>query len=391
MASNINIWAGSSSFFPGDTPFGYYDNDPDFQCDVESAADWAFKRLGWPIIDSELHQTNFFAAYEEAVTEYSNQINSYSARDQLFNLLGYPTGSVNLSNRYLPQTLRGTLRLSKEYGTEVGAGGTQTYYTGSISVKQNKQVYDFTNPNEVTLETGSFATNDITIRKIYHEPQPSIVKYFDPSLGTGIGTQNFLEQFGWGGMSVPGNFLIMPLYADVLRMQAIEMNDQIRKSWYSFQITNRRLRVFPIPSKDFTMWFHYTIDTDNFPLGPGASKNAGLGKISGYNNIPFNNLEYRYINDMGRQWIKKYALAIMKEMLGYVRGKYSTMPIPDGEVTLNADALLSDGKAEKEALVTELKELLDQMSQQAQMERKAAVAENLSKQLTFIPTKIYVR
>ena len=138
MASNINICAGSSSFFPGDTPFGYYDNDPDFQCDVESAADWAFKRLGWPIIDSELHQTNFFAAYEEAVTEYSNQINSYSARDQLFNLLGYPTGSVNLSNRYLPQTLRGTLRLSKEYGTEVGAGGTQTYYTGSISVKQNK-------------------------------------------------------------------------------------------------------------------------------------------------------------------------------------------------------------------------------------------------------------
>lgn len=390
MASNINIWAGSASFFPGDTPFGYYDNDPDFQCDIESAADWTFKRLGWPIVDAELHQINFFAAYEEAVTEYSNQINTYSARDQLINLLGYPTGSQNLAGRYLPQTLRGILRLSKEYGTEAGSGGTQTYYTGSISITRNKQVYDFTNPAEVTLETGSFQENDITIRRIFHEPQPSIVKYFDPSLGTGIGTQNFLEQFGWGSMSVPGNFLIMPLYADVLRIQAIEMNDQIRKSTYSFQITNRRLRIFPIPNIDFTVWFHYTLDTDGFPLS-GGDVTSGLGKITGHNNIPFFNLQYRYINDMGRQWIKKYALAITKEMLGYVRGKYSSMPIPDGEVTLNYDALLQDGKAEKEALITELKETLDQMSNQAQLERKIAVADNISKQLSYIPVKIYVK
>lgn len=391
MPVSISTWPGSASFFPGDTPFGYYDDDPEFQSDIEASAIWAFRRLTWPITEVELAQENFFAAFEEAVTEYSTQINTYAARDQLINVLGYPTGSVNYGGRYLPQTLKGVLKLAKEYGSEVGAGGTLTYYSGSIAITQNKQVYDFTNPNEVSLETGSFAQSDITIRKIYHEPQPSIVKYFDPSLGTGIGTQNFLEQFGWGGMSVPGNFLIMPLYADALRIQAIELNDQIRKSHYSFQLTNKRIRIFPIPNQDFTMWFNYTIDNEGFPGGIGGSNSIGVGKISGHSNIPYFNLQYRHINDMGKQWIKKYALALTKEMLGYVRNKYSAMPIPDGEVTLNGDKMVEDGKAEKDALLAELKETLDSFSQQAQLERKVAVSDNLQKQLQKIPTKIYIR
>ena len=391
MATQIEYWQGSSSFFPGDTPFGYYDNDPEFQCDIELAADWAFKRLGWPVTSVELNEVNFFAAYEEAISEYSNQINTYAARDQLINILGFPTGSTNYAGRYLPQTLKGVLKLAKEYGSEVGAGGRLTYYTGSINVLQDKQVYDFTNPSEVTLETGSFANNDITIRRIFHGPTPSIVKYFDPSLGTGIGTQNFLEQVGWGGMSVPGNFLIMPLYADALRMQAIEMNDEMRKSAYSFQLTNRRIRFFPIPTQDITVYFEYTIDNEGFPGGIGGDSNAGVGKISGHSNIPYYNLQYRYINDMGKQWIKKYALALTKEMLGYVRSKYASLPGPNIEITLNGADLISAGQTEKEALITELKETLDQFSFQSQIERKVAVAEQLQTQLSKIPTKIYIK
>lgn len=391
MAVSIPTWPGSSSFFPGDTPFGFYDNDPEFQCEVDDVAEWAATRLGWPLTEVELQSVNFYAAFEEAITEYGNQVNTYAARDNLIQLLGFDTGSVNYSGRYIPSTLKSIIKLAKQYGTEVGSGGTSTYYTGSIHVTDGKQIYDFLNPSDVTIETGSFTSNAFTIRRIFHEPIPSIVKYFDPSLGTGIGTQNMLEQFGFGSYAIPGNFLVMPLYNDALRMQAIELNDQIRKSAFSFQLTNNRLRIFPIPNKDFTMFFYYTLDEQGIPGQGGTPVNAGVGKISDFSNVPYYNMSYRHINDMGKQWIRKYTLAICKEMLGRVRGKYSTMPIPDGEVTLNGPELISEAQTEKQGLIDQLKEILDQMSRQSQMERKVAEADNLSKQLKFIPTKIYVK
>jgi hypothetical protein len=391
MAMNIPIWPGSSSFFPGDTPFGFYDNDPEFQCEADAIAEWASRRLGWPLTDIELQAVNFYTAFEEAITEYGNQVNTYSARDNLIHLLGFDTGSINYAGRYIPSTLKSIIKLASQYGTEVGAGGTSTYYTGSIHVVANRQVYDFLSSTDVTLETGSFSQNTFTIRRIFHESTPSIVKYFDPSLGTGIGTQNMLEQFGFGSYSVPGNFLVMPLYNDALRMQAIELNDQIRKSAYSFQITNNRLRIFPIPNSNFTMYFYYTLDDQGIPGQGGTPINAGVGKISDFSNIPYFNISYRHINDMGKQWIRKYTLALCKEMLGRVRGKYAAMPIPDGEVTLNGSELISEAQGEKDKLIEQLQEILDQMSRQSQMERKVAEAEQLQTQLKHIPLKIYVR
>lgn len=391
MAQNIPTWPGSSSFFPGDTPFGFYDNDPEFQCEADPLADWAAKRLGWPLTSIELQSKNFYTAFEEAVTEYGNQVNTYAARDNLIHLLGLDTGSVNYTGRYIPPTLRSVVQLSKQYGTEAGTGGRLTYYSGSINISQGKQVYDFLNLNDVTLETGSFSSDAFTIRKVFHEPIPAIVKYLDPSLGTGIGMQNALQEFGFGSFSVPGNFLVMPLYSDALRMQAIELNDEMRKSAYSFQLTNNRIRIFPIPTHDFKMYFYYTLDHQGLPGQSGTPTNVGTGKISDFSNIPYYNISYRLINDMGKQWIRKYMLALSKEMLGRVRGKYATMPIPDGEVTLNGPELISEAQTEKEGLITQLKEILDQMSRQSQMERKVSESENLQTQLKFVPLKIYIK
>lgn len=338
----------------------------------------------------ELQVVNFFSAFEEAVNEYGAQINVYNARDHLLNLQGQSTGSgVNLSGKYIPNTLRGIIRLAVNYGSEVGAGGTQTYYTGSIAMSNNKQVYDFR--TDAVLETGSFSTDIITIRKIFHEGPPAVNRFLDPSLGTGIGQQTFLSQFGWGGMTIPGNYLLMPLYHDILRIQAIEFNDQIRKSGYSFQLTGNRLRIFPIPTDNITLFFHYSIDNDGLPMNSDSSLADATGRITDVSNIPYQNLTYRYINQIGRQWIRKYTLAIVKEMLGYVRSKYTEYGTPDAALTLNGADLLSAAQAEKEALITELKEQLDQMSYQSQLERKVAIAENLNKQLAFIPLKIYVR
>lgn len=387
---NVETWQGSGSFFPQNfTPFGFYDNDPDFQCDAESIAVWCGYRLGFPVVDVELQQVNFYAAFEEAVSEYGTQVNIFQARDNLLNLQGQSTGSnINLSGKLLPNTLRGIIRLAKDYGTEVGAGGLNSYYTGSIQLEPGRQIYDFT--RDSTLETGSFSTNSITIRKIYHVRSPAVTRFLDPALGAGLGGQQLLEQFNFGAYTVPGAYLLMPLYHDALRIQAIELNDEIRRSGYSFQLTGTRLRLFPVPSENIKLWFDYTLDTDGIPMDSPSSM-AGLGgKITDISNIPYQNLEYRFINQLGRQWIRKYCLAIVKEMLGYVRAKYQSIPIPDGEISMNGADLISAAQTEKEALVSDLKEMLDQMSFQSQLERKTAAAKSLNEQLGFIPLKIYV-
>ena len=383
--NNIEIWPGSGSFFPMTfTPFGFYDNDPEFQCDAEAVAKWAALRLGYPITDVELQQINFYAAFEEAINEYGAQVNTFNARDNLSSLQGFSTGSANLSQKYVPSTLRGMIRLAKAYGSEVAAGGTLTYYTGSIPMTVGKQTYDFI--TDAVVENGSFSTDQFTIRKIYHESPPSLTRFFDPSLGTGLGTQQIMQQFGWSGYSVPGSYLVMPLYFDVLRIQAIEFNDQIRKSGYAFNLTNTRLKIYPSPLVDMNLYFTYTLDAQGSAMDGGSDS---IGKITDISNIPYQTMTYRYINEIGKQWIRKYALAICKEMLGYVRSKYSSLPIPDGEITMNGAELVTAGGSEREALITELKDTLDSMSSQAQLERKAAAAAALNSQLKFIPLKFY--
>lgn len=386
MAFDVPIYAGSASFFPGDTSFGFFDNDPKFQCDAEKVANYCARRLGYPIMDVELSVTQLFDAFESATVEYSNQVNSYAARDNILNLVGFPTGS-NINQQYVQPTLKGIFKLAKQYGSEIGAGGTLTWFTGSISVQAGKQVYDIV--QDASVEFGDLSTDAFTIRKVFHESPPSIIKYFDPYLGTGLGAEQFLEQFGWGGMSPPLNFMMMPMNYEVLRVQAIEFSDQIRRSAYSFQLTHNRLRIFPRPKSDFKLWFNYTLDDEVSPYGISGDSD-GSGKITDHSNIPYGIMQYKYINEIGKQWIRKYTLALAKEMLGYIRGKFQNVPVPDDDTSMNASDLISAAEAEKTSLVEELRELLDQMSRQAQLERKQAESDLLSQHLAKVPTKLYI-
>ena len=386
MAIKIPIWPGSSSFSAGDTPFGFYDTDNDFTSSADNTAIWCARRLGHPLTDIELQDINLYACFEEAVSEYSTQVNTYNIRDNMVNLFGAATGS-NLTQQKVSSNLGGLIELAEEYGTEAGSGGNVTYYTGSLTVTTNQQIYDLTDSSFVTLESGTAGTDAIEIKRIYHEAPPAIVRYFDPFIGTGLGSQQMLDSFGFGNFSPGVSFMMMPVYADVLRLQGIEFNDQIRKSAFSFQILNDRIKIFPIPDGSlFTkIWFDYIKKADRSnPL------KGNTGTISDFSNVPYDNMVYTDINDVGKQWIRKYTLALSKEMLGYVRGKYSAIPIPNAEITLNGADLVSAGQTEKEGLITELKEILDSMSRQAQLERKMAESDALQNQMNKIPLKIYV-
>ena len=386
MAVNIPIWPGSSSFFPGDTPFGIYDYDSDFQSEVDKFADWSAKRLGYPLSEIELQAINFYAVFEEAITEYGAQLNTYNIRDNMLNLYGSATGS-NLSGQKVSTNLGGIIELSNEYGVEAMTGGNVTYYTGSFAVESDKQIYDLSDPNIVKLENGTPGTTQIEIKRIYHEAPPALARFFDPFIGTGIGTQQMLDAFGFGSYSPGVSFMMMPVYADMLRLQAIEFNDAVRRSAYSFQLSNNRIRIFPIPNGTaYTrVHFEYIVKAERSNPLKGAT-----GTVSDFSNIPYQDVTYSFINVVGRQWIRRYALALSKEMLGYVRGKYGSIPIPNAEITLNGSDLISAAQTEKEGLITELKEILDSMSRQSQLERKQAEADALTMQLNKVPLRIYI-
>lgn len=390
--ANKPIWPGSSSFFPGDTPFGFYDYDWQFQQDADKVAQFCAKKLGYPVMEVELQAINFYAAFEEAVTTYGNELYLFKIRDNYLSLEGAPTGSA-LNNTVITPGITQLIRLSEAYGEQVGVGGALTWYTGSINLITGQQNYDM---NAWAQASASLAPGDsITIRRIFYEAPPAIVRYFDPFAGTGFDYQGLLDTFGWGSYSTAVSYMMFPVYWDIQRIQAIEMSDYVRRSTFTFELKNNQLKIFPVPGtvtdpyRQGKLWFDYTKNSElNNPFRGPYSGSTNL--VTNIGNVPYNNPTYSQINAPGRYWIYEYAAALAKEMLGYVRGKYATIPIPGAEATLNQSDLLTDARTEKASLIEKLRNDLDMTTRQSQLERKMAETEAMKNTLTEIPMFIFV-
>lgn len=378
--ANVNIWNGSATFSAGDTPFGFYDNENAFQADAIKVAKFVGTRLGYPLMDVELQQQQMYACFEEAVTTYGNEVFQYKIRENYLNLEGSTTGS-SMNNQLTDPTLNRIVQISKHYGTEAGVGGNVTKYSGSITVNKNQQNYNLTEWAENEGIDGG-----IEVRKLFYQAPPAIMRYFDPYAGTGTGVQSLMTAFDFGSFSPGVNFLLMPTSYDILKTQAIEFNDQIRKSTYSFEIVNNQLKLFPIPMASGSMWFEYYKNEDKGKINYDSAPN----KITNVGEVPYSNPRYSHINSVGRQWIFNYTLALAKEVLAYVRGKYQTVPVPGSEATLNQADLLADARSEKTALLTNLREMLDSTSRGKQLEAQAKEAEDVQSTLRSIPMTIYV-
>jgi hypothetical protein len=383
--ANIQIWNGSSTFKAGQTPFGFYDSDASFQAEADKVAKFCAIRLGYPLMDVELTSGSFYTCFEEALTTYGNEVYQALAVQNYISLEG---GDVNnpLNEAVVTPSLQNVIRISSAYGTEAGVGGNTTLYKGSIPVVPNQQEYDL---KAWALSEG--ITGGIEIRKIYYEAPPAIMRYFDPYAGTGTGIQSLMDAFDFGSFSPGVNFLLMPASYDVLKTQAIEFNDQIRKSAYSFEVHNNSMRLFPVPKTEGNIWFEYYKLTEKQLLDSSASTPGGVGgSITNVSNVPYENPTYSAVNSIGRQWIYKYALALAKESLAYVRGKYTTVPVPGSEATLNQQDLLADARTEKEALIVNLRDMLESTSRVSQLERKSQEANFLQDTLKQVPMVIYV-
>ena len=394
--ANIPIYPGSSSFSTGSTPFGFYDSDLAFQTDADRFTTFAARRLGFPIVDVELQDKNFYAAFEEAVTIYGNEVYAYKVRQDYLSLEGATissdipnvNGSSSLAFSAITPNMGVIIKLSEQYGTEAGTGGNVDWHTGSIALTASQQDYDL---GKWAVDELGISGSDLEIKRVFYESPPAIVKFFDPYVGTGEGVMNLMDSFGWGNYSPAINFVLMPINYDLQVIQQIELNDQIRRSNYSFEIQNNKLRLFPIPTANSLgemdrLYFQYLLKSERL----ANSINGDSGSISNVSNVPYANPIYTEINSVGRSWIFEYALALCKEMLGYVRGKYQTVPIPGADVTMNQSDLLSSATADKTALIDRLRAYLDETSREKLLERRSLETDYRKKELAEVPFPIYI-
>lgn len=434
-------WDGTLSSPIGKTPFGFFDSDQSFIGFAPRAADWAAKRLGYPIVDVEMIDVQFYACFEEAITEYSSQVNQFSIKQNLYSLKGTST-SVNLTTSVMQtQPLPFYLKLSEAYGAEVGTGGNVDWRKASLKVKKGVQTYDLQglfNQYYICPKTGEKKIERIEVKRIWHHPPPALNKIYDPMANSGMSFSNLLSEFNWNGMSPIGTqFLLRPVNEDLMRLQAIEFNEQVRRSAYGFEVINNKLTILPVPEKDFTLWFDYVykrerdlaavqgyVDADEFNTIPktqtqieesttqqvvSTESRQGLddgschtdnketkssvgceSSVTDVSNAPYEFHNFGTINDVGKRWIMKYYLSLCKELLGAIRAKYQSIPIPGGETSLDGSELRAEAQQEKEQLITELREDLEVTSRSTTSEQLNQVSDNLQENLRKVPNFLYI-
>jgi len=381
--SQSRVWTGTATFVTGSsTPFGIYDTDSNFQVDAPKVASWCAQRLGYPIVDVELISSSFFAVFEEAVSEYSAQVNQFNIRQNLGSLQGQPTSS-NFTNKSVNGSeLNNVINISEAYGTQANVGGRTDIKRGYVQQVTGQQEYDLQELWADVSESGE----RLDITRVFYEATPAINRFFDPYSVSGQGTLNLIDEFGFGSFSPAAQFILMPVFEDLLRIQAIEFNDQFRKSAFTFNIVNNKLQIFPIPTTNGKVWFEYIVKSD-------FRQNSTIilpQVVSDYSNVGYQFQQYSKINDVGKQWIRKYTLALAKELLGAIREKYSTIPIPGSDVSLDGAQLRAEATTEKEALVTQLRENLEEVSKKTRMENESNMVEQQQKIIKAVPLAIYI-
>lgn len=372
--SDIKIWNGTSTFMGSgnETPFGLYDNDTKFRGDADSVASWCAKRLGYPIVDIELQDVQFWACFEEAITEYGSHVQRYQIRQNLLDVTDH--AKTDLTNTPVLGNVSNIVTLSTGYGTEAGSGGNVTYHSASIDVVKGQQAYDLS----------TISTSSIEIKRIFHEAIPAVERFMDPHVGSMYGGGAMLNSLGMGANSPAVNFMVMPVYDTLLRVQQIEFNTQVRKSHVGFELQNNHVRLFPVPKNDYKMWFQYVLLSDKEAAALGTKNN-----VSNFADIDYRVMTYSNINAPGLQWIKKYTLALTKELLGSIRSKYSSVPVPGAEVNLDGDTLRNEASVEKENLISQLREDLEASSRRNILEAKKDESEFLRETINNIPLNVY--
>jgi len=407
--TNVLPSTGSVGLVTATLPFGVYASSAEFLSGAADQVAYTYKKLGGDVLDIELTPGNVYSAYEEAVLEYSYIVNVHQSKNSLSSFLGHTTASFDQDGQIKSgDSLSGSqveLRYPKfDYGylkrvadrmsTDTNVGGTQNIYSGSLTTVAGTSDYDLQNVISSSAATdtaaqyyGKVGNKRITVRRVFYKTPESMWRFYGY----------------YGGFSVVGNlrtygqyaddstFDIVPVWQNKLQAMAYEDALNARVSHWAYEIKNNRLRIHPTPNANSPkkFWFQFTIEENPWEESE-SDRESGVRGINNMNTLPFQNIAYTSINSIGKQWIRRFALALAKETLGQIRGKFATIPIPGEAVTLNAADLLSQAKNEQDALREELKATFDELTYPKLAEQDGVLSDNAEKVLSDIPTGIYV-
>ena len=410
--SNANILpvTGTADNVAATLPFGIYASSVTFLSGAADQVAYSYKKLGGDVLDIELAEGSVYAAYEEAVLEYSYLVNLHQSKNSLSSLLGGTTGSFdqdgqivagdplsgsNITLKYPRFDYGYVRRVSEGLATEAGFGGLTPIYSASIDTVTDKQDYDLQTLISSSSDTdttvpyyGKVEDKRIIIRKVFFRTPRAMWRFYGY----------------YGGFSVVGNlrtygqyaddstFEIVPTWQNKLQAMAYEDALWTRISHYSYEIHDNNLRIFPTPDSTSPdkFWVQFTIDGEYETWQETGRGNEGVDGVNNLNTLPFENIPYENINAIGKQWIRRFALALTKEILGQVRGKFATVPIPGESVTLNASDLLTQARTELDQLREELKTILEETTYDKLAAVDSTLQDSTKKVLENVPTGIYV-
>tara|TARA_R100000664_G_scaffold5060_1_gene9836 strand:+ start:1372 stop:2652 length:1281 start_codon:yes stop_codon:yes gene_type:complete len=406
---------GSAANVAAAVPYGIYTGSADFLSGAALQVNYVYKKLGGDVVDIELTPANVYAAYEEAVLEYSYIINLHQSENIMSDVLGMQTGTFdhkgerksgpeNVNLKYPRFQFAQARKIGDAVATAGGYGGTSPIYSASFATKQDQQDYDLQTIISASSATG---TNDagtavpfsgevgdkrVIITRVFYKSPRAMWRFYGYYGGVGV-VGNYST---YGQFSDDSTFEIIPTWQN--KMQAIMYEDSIwtRTSHYSYEIKDNKLRLFPTPDQygfgdglNDRIWVNFYVDNKN-AWDKNNNYDDGTQGINNPNTLPFDNLPYANINAIGKQWIRKYALALCKEMLGQIRGKFTTMPIPGESVTLNHSELLSQAKEEQQQLKDKLMEILDRLNYNELAKNDAEMTDAAVQALKNSPLPIFV-
>ena len=372
------------------TPYGTYDADSTFQTDILAVTKWVAKRLGYPVLQLEIPSGSIYACFEESINEYSYHINNYNIKNWMWEQYGEKnriSGSLGTGSLDPVVPTHGpSITLSEKYGQVVNMGGNVDLKKGYITLSGSAQDYDLQDVWASVSESGQ----RIEVQRVFNHMPSSITRFYDPYLGS-FDQRQLLDAFGFGNVSPAISFILKPISYDLARANMIETSDLVRKSAYSFELHNNNLRIFPRPTTSDTgekIWFEYYVKDDIRNTNPVSA--SMQGGVSDPSNVPYKFITYSSINAPGRQWIRKFTAALSKELLGIIRSKYSVLPIPDAEVTLDGEGLKAEGREEKTQLLEELKEFLESVSLTEKLKAEAEESNAQREVLAKAPLPIFI-
>jgi hypothetical protein len=392
---------GTTSEVVSSLAIGYYTSDA-FVSGAAAQVAYTYKRLGGDVLDIEITNKNVYNHYEEAVLEYSYIVNLHQARNSLGSALGGPTGSFDHKGEISGSTESVSLKYPKfqfdyafrnadKFSTEAMVGGTQPLYSASFDIENDVQDYDLqhiVSSSQSGSDWAGMGNKRIKIRQVYYVTPRQMWRFYGYYGGLNV----VGDMHNYGQYADDSSFNVIPVWQN--KIQAMQYEDHLytRTSHYSYEINDNKLRLYPTPDEvsETTFWFRFTVETGNEAFATG-SYDSGVDGVNNMNTMPMENIPFDKINSIGQQWIRRFSLALSKETLGQVRGKFGgSIPIPGDNVSLNAADLLGQASSEQQALREELNKQLDEMLYAKLAETDKAMVENMDAIVQKVPLKIFV-